>query len=189
MEENKKFEHLLAFHCAPTLAGIKAASLVTVQKRKVGNFFALLQQYQKCLNCKGIYFEVLSETTNYVLVYVYRKNSLVEILSAKENQELLQAQGYKNTQDLEDCLSCLKARLLLRKTFPHEIGLFLGYPLADVQGFIENQGQKFKLSGSWKVYSDVDTARQLFDSYARCSEKFCHSLNNGGMLEELTIAV
>ena len=39
--------------------------------------------------------------------------------------------------------------------FPHEIGIFLGYPLADVAGFIRNKGRNCKCIGTWKVYGDA----------------------------------
>lgn len=46
--------------------------------------------------------------------------------------------------------------------FPHEIGLFLGYPAEDVKGFIENKAACSKCSGCWKVYGDEQAARILF---------------------------
>lgn len=48
------------------------------------------------------------------------------------------------------------------KDFPHEIGLFLGYPLEDVQGFIENRAEGYKCVGCWKVYGDEEYAKQEF---------------------------
>ena len=49
--------------------------------------------------------------------------------------------------------------------FPHEIGIFLGYPLWDVEGFIANKGQNYKLCGYWKVYEDVSGAIDRFREY------------------------
>ena len=34
-------------------------------------------------------------------------------------------------------------KLKTREDFPHEIGLLLGYPLADVKAFIENEGKLY----------------------------------------------
>ena len=36
--------------------------------------------------------------------------------------------------------------------FPHEIGVFLGYPLEDVVGFIRHRGKCFTCCGCWKSY-------------------------------------
>ncbi|MCD8022800.1 MAG: DUF3793 family protein [Lachnospiraceae bacterium] len=54
-----------------------------------------------------------------------------------------------------------------KSDFPHEMGIFLGYPLEDVRGFIENRGQNFKMSGYWKVYGDVAYASRVFQLYER----------------------
>ena len=189
MVENRKFEQLLALHCAPTLAGIKGGNLITVQKRKINDFFSLLQEYENCLNCKGIFFEVLSESPHYFLVLVYRKTVLLQILEQPQNRNLLLSLGYRQSDGIDECLVYLKIRMQLKKTFPHEIGLFLGYPYADVIGFIENKGQKFKLCGYWKVYSDIHVAEKLFDRYTKCSDIFCRRINNGTSIIELARVV
>ena len=72
--------------------------------------------------------------------------------------------------------------------FPHEIGLFLGYPPEDVAGFIRHQGSHYKLCGKWKVYGDVERAKALFCEYDRCSECLQRHLNSGGRLSDFTAA-
>ncbi|MBQ1622512.1 MAG: DUF3793 family protein, partial [Selenomonas sp.] len=68
-------------------------------------------------------------------------------------------------------------------------GLFLGYPPGDVAGFIEHRGQRFALSGYWKVYGDEAEARALFARYAACTEEFCGRLEAGQRFEDLVVAV
>lgn len=46
--------------------------------------------------------------------------------------------------------------------FPHEVGLFLGYPLDDVTGFIEQKGKNYKCCGIWKVYGNEKQTQMLF---------------------------
>ena len=46
--------------------------------------------------------------------------------------------GY-DYSSVEEAVKILQNKLQMYETFPHEIGLFLGYPEEDVQGFIENQ--------------------------------------------------
>lgn len=53
--------------------------------------------------------------------------------------------------------------------FPHEIGLFLGYPVEDVKGFIENKASCAKCVGYWKVYGDEEKAQKLFNQYKKCT--------------------
>lgn len=60
------------------------------------------------------------------------------------------------------------------KEFPHEIGIFLGYPIWDVEGFIEHKGQNYKFCGYWKVYQDVEGAKLKFKEYDRIRESALH---------------
>ena len=41
----------------------------------------------------------------------------------------------------------------------------LGYPLADVEGFMENNGENFLCSGYWKVYANAEEAKRTFQLY------------------------
>ena len=71
---------------------------------------------------------------------------------------------------LEQLLRCLSRRLRQSEGFPHEIGVFLGYPLEDVIGFCRHKGEGCKLCGYWKVYGDVDHAKQCFAAFDRCRD-------------------
>ena len=69
--------------------------------------------------------------------------------------------GYDSTEP-EKAIEKLKMRLNETTEFPHEIGLFLGYPVGDVVGFIKNKGKNFKCCGCWKVYCDQCEAERRF---------------------------
>ncbi|WP_196593580.1 DUF3793 family protein [Pectinatus sottacetonis] len=184
-----QFEHLLAFHCAPTLAGIKAGNLISINKNKLNNFRQIQQKYQKCLKCNDVYMFTVSDSLHYRLILIYHKPILKQLLSKKEIKNFLQTYGYKDFNNVLSCLRYLKVRMLLQKGFPHEIGIFLGYPLPDVQGFIKNNGQNFKFCGQWKVYSDTEAAEKLFSQYTKCCHRFCRYLANGMHLENIMTAV
>ena len=62
-------------------------------------------------------------------------------------------------------LELLRDRVSHGGGFPHEIGFFLGYPLADVLGFLALGGECCRMSGYWKVYGDVEQARAAFRLY------------------------
>ena len=69
-------------------------------------------------------------------------------------------------------------RLAFSSCFPHEVGLFLGYPLCDVVGF-ENDRSGYKFSGFWKVYGDLDEAERKMKMYKSCSEICMRMLGSG----------
>ena len=83
-------------------------------------------------------------------------------------------------------LGHLRRRLEAGGGFPHEMGLFLGYPPEDVRGFWENGGRNYKYSGVWKVYSDdVEGARAAFRRYSRCRDAICKRLAGGISLVQM----
>lgn len=182
-------ETMLAFHGAPTLEGIKPGSLISFNKQRIKNCQTILKRYKTCLACKGIYFFVLSETENWLLLFIYRQTVLNQVIKDRYIQEFLNDYGYVNFNNLKQCLCYLKTRMTLQKGFPHEIGIFLGYPLEDVKGFIKNNGRHFKLCGQWKVYSDTKRAEALFAQYAECVNRFCTYLSQGQSIENLVKAV
>lgn len=74
------------------------------------------------------------------------------------------------------------------REFPHEIGLFLGYPIEDVKGFIENKAECAKCVGCWKVYGDEEKAQKAFDKYKKCERVYRQQWSNGRPLVKLTVA-
>ena len=57
-----------------------------------------------------------------------------------------------------------------KASYPHEVGLVLGYPPEDVRGFIEHGGRDYVLSGYWKVYGDPVRAQRIFAAYDRARD-------------------
>ena len=82
----------------------------------------------------------------------------------------------------------MKLRFHEDGAFPHEIGLFLGYPLGDVMGFIENAGRNSKCSGCWKVYCNECEAIKLFARFDKCREVYKRLFKQGKSLLQLTVA-
>ena len=72
--------------------------------------------------------------------------------------------------------------------FPHEIGVFLGYPLTDVVGFIENQGRNFTCCGCWKAYGDRDAAERLFAQLNKCTKVYLRLFHSGTPIFRLAVA-
>ena len=134
MKSYDNVETMLAFHGAPTLEGIKPGNLISFNKNRIKNCQRILNQYKTCMECNGIYFFTLSETENWLLLFIYRKNTLKQLIQNKEIREFLSSYGYEHCRYLSQYLRYLKIRMSLQKKgFPHEIGIFLGYPLDDVK--------------------------------------------------------
>lgn len=100
----------------------------------------------------------------------------------------LQSYGYSRT-DAKTALNILKSRLAESPDFPHEIGIFLGYPLGDVIGFIRNAGQNCKCVGCWKVYCNECEAIKIFARYKKCKDVYMRLWKQGRSVLQLTVAV
>ena len=65
--------------------------------------------------------------------------------------KLLESQGY-HSHDAARCIRELRHRLKDSTEFPHEIGLFLGYPPEDVRGFfIKEIAVNIQVAGRFTV--------------------------------------
>ena len=72
----------------------------------------------------------------------------------------LKAYGYHDRMSIMEMLEHLRYRMEASINFPHEIGVFLGYPLKDVKYFISRRGNGYHMCGEWKVYHDVVDAKR-----------------------------
>lgn len=176
-------EERIILHCAPTLGGLKTANLFTCPARDIQ---AVLPELNQALNDKGLYFAILRQDGDKALVYVYRLSRLQRDLSRPEALQFLHRCGY-TCRDAETCIAHLKKRLQ-QSDFPHEIGLFLGYPVEDVEGFLRHNGQNCKCCGYWKVYGDPHWAAKQFARYKKCQDVY-HRLyqNKTKTIHQLTV--
>ncbi|SHH99375.1 Protein of unknown function [Sporobacter termitidis DSM 10068] len=180
-------EQLLVRYCSPTLAGIKTAGLFNYAFSDKDGLERSLAACGRLLNGKGVFIEALKVEGFRALLYVYRKSRLEEDLRKDGVPEFLSRYGYRSGA-AADCLAHLKRRFDAGGEFPHEIGIFLGYPLEDVTGFIENAGQNSKCIGCWKVYSDEYTATALFEKYKKCRCIYEKMFSCGRSVSQLTVA-
>ena len=122
------------------------------------------------------------------LIYVYRPARLQAILGRDAPRALLRAAGYPAAGGCRRCLDCLCARLRQGGEFPHEIGVFLDYPLADVVGFIQNRGKNSTFTGYWKSYQDPEQARAQYARLRKCTEVYLRCYRSGTPVTRLTVA-
>ena len=163
--------------CGVTFAGIKPASLVSVRKR--GR--AALARIGRCFRRKGFSFVCLRTEKERQVLYIYNEEELRRLLFSAEVRAFLGGYGY-HYETAAEAVTQLRDRM--EGEFPHEIGVFLGYPLCDVRGFIADPcGCLY--CGAWKVYRDVAGARRTFERYKRCSACICRHMQNGRSLAEI----
>lgn len=173
-----QFEKKLAFFMAPSLLGVKCANLVSLNKTEY-DLPAHLERFNSKAKSKGLKLKILCTCQNRALIFLYNEILLNHQLAEAKQKSILQHYGYVETQPLECKLNRLAERIQQEPQFPHEIGIFLGYPVEDVLGFIENKGENYKLCGYWKVYSSAEKAKRTFENYDKCRNFLCNKLNQG----------
>ncbi len=167
-------------HCsAPALCGIKPANLFSMHESVFSTGKQKIHEWRPYFskNCK--HFVSLKKADDRVLFFVYDAKLLQQLLSDVHNAHYLAGKGYPVQRGFPAVLAELLHRLAYNDTFPHEVGLFLGYPLCDVIGFETQQAQGSRYSGFWKVYGDVNDARRTMELYKTCSETCMKWLNSG----------
>lgn len=174
-------------NCAPTLAGIKTGNLFACPYESRDVLLNFLRQLNDRLGSKGLRAVPLRFSDRKALIYLYRPGKLAADLSDSAAARLLREQGYC-PGSCERCVGELARKLRSQAEFPHEIGLFLGYPPEDVCGFIENRACGCKCVGCWKVYGDEAAARKKFDQYKKCSRVYRQRWEQGSSIERLTVA-
>ena len=191
MERN--FETVMIEQCSPVLAGLKAAGLFRYETRDCADLARRVRSWNEQLNSKGLRVRVMKgcARTHRFLIYVYREAQLSAVLADRAVQEFLRQEGYQLPAEQEQTgalLNQLSRRLCCQAEFPHEIGVFLGYPLPDVVGFIENRGQNFTCCGCWKSYGEPAAARRRFDQLSKCTAVYLRLFHSGTPITRLTVA-
>ncbi len=171
----------VALQCAPFLKGLKVSCVISIDREMYGELEEIFKE-------TGIEYRSLSASEEKYLILFYRRSDLESHLSQKHILRLLEEYGYADMR-LEDMLDRLTKRVkfLAEKKlgFPHEIGIFLGYPLEDVEGFIKNEGRKYLMIGYWKVYSNPSEAKMIFKLYDQAKDRAVREFLAGKSIREI----
>ncbi|HBI64164.1 MAG TPA: DUF3793 domain-containing protein [Clostridiales bacterium] len=185
---HNSFEEMLIERCAPTLAGVKPANLFRCADDEA--LFYAVHAWNERLRASGIRIRVVKRCrrTHDCLVYVCRWDWICRLLEQPETRDFLRKNGYDLSGGGEAAVCQLSRRLCMQQDFPHEIGVFLGYPLRDVIGFIRNKGKNYTCCGHWKCYGDAEEAQRRFAVFRYCTELYQRMYRSGVPLLELVVA-
>lgn len=180
----KKMESVqmqIILQSAPVLKNVKMSSMFTVPSgysRVVCSF----------LYKTGIKFHCLCKGAKREIILLYREEQLEDYVNREDIAEFLRSYGYRGGS-LKGYLNYLGERISYyynqSQDFPHEMGVFLGYPLGDVVGFIRNEGKDYRCIGYWKVYSDVEQARRKFRLYDEAKDTAVAEFFSGKTIREI----
>ncbi|MCR5510577.1 MAG: DUF3793 family protein [Lachnospiraceae bacterium] len=179
-------EETIIEHCSPTLAGIKTGNLFSVKVTNASELKNEIRAYNDSLRDKGLRVIPLRVTRKYALIYLYRPSRLIKDLNDPQASHILKRMGY-SFKNPEMCIVELVRRLEHEESFPHEIGLFLGYPPSDVECFMKHPCSGVKCRGCWKAYSEPEKAAKLFERFRMCTEAYHKMHRKGKSLAQLAV--
>ncbi len=179
-------EEMVIRCCAPTMARLKTGNMFTSVFETHGQMINDLRRLNQRLGHKGLRILPLRWRNREALLYLYRPKMLERDLHDPLARKLLSECGY-TCADASGCLIRLISSLRTEEGFPHEVGLFLGYPPADVEGFMHRK-DSYKLCGIWKVYDDTESALRQFARCRHCTKVYLDCLSRGFTLDRLAVA-
>ena len=180
----EKFGFRVVTQCAPVLKGVKISNLITMKPGGWRKIRAYLKKSR--IICIPLYADAEKE-----VLFLYRYEQLEWHLKNREVREFLRSCGYESFE-VASVLVRLRRRYQLyagiSKEFPHELGVLLGYPVGDVQGFIDNRGENSLTSRYWKVYQNPKEAEKIFDLYDRVKEQALKEIMCGRTLSHVAVS-
>ena len=180
----EKFGFRVVTQCAPVLKGVKISNLITMKPGGWRKIRAYLKKSR--IICIPLYADAEKE-----VLFLYRYEQLERHLKNREVREFLRSCGYESFE-VASVLVRLRRRYRLyagiSKEFPHELGVLLGYPVGDVQGFIDNRGENSLTSRYWTVYQNPKEAEKIFDLYDRVKEQALKEIMCGRTLSHVAVS-
>ena len=170
MDNMEYFYNFISYNVALISARLKPSITLNLMRELDRDLFSLWniygKEYLKDLNLEYI---KLRETSNSLVILIYDKELLEEYISKDENLKFLNSIGYDYNICLDKYLETLSERYNIYKC-PHELGVFLGYPLDDVIDFMNCSNKKCLACGYWKVYNSSSRAKKIFNLFDEVKE-------------------
>ena len=178
-DERECLASFLALEAAEVLAGEKPANLISVANRRRACGRNLYAQWRRhgasLLPGSGLAVREMADRGDSLLLLLYRPEALAALLARPNVVGFLRKAGYTDPANPQTSLKELQSRIAAAG-FPHEIGVFLGYPLKDVAGFMGWAALPFTCQGPWKIYGDPRGSLDLADTFRRCRHRMARRL-------------
>lgn len=163
MNTRETLEKYLLFTLAPVISGDKPSSTITLklQKEEYSIWLDIKEEFLEASNLKEM---PLRKNEEAMIILIYNEINLLNCVNKIKSKLFLENLGYKLNLGLERNLIRLVERYE-EYHCPHELGIFLGIPIEDVQDFMECSNKKCLLCGYWKVFNDYEESKKIFDRY------------------------
>ncbi|MDR2029450.1 MAG: DUF3793 family protein [Treponema sp.] len=156
----QRLEAFIRWAAGPAIAGIKSASLIRIPCPGLSRAWKIWGT-GLCASM-GVHALSLREGPLGILALLFRRRRLMRKTMTGAPARYLRSLDYPVASGLDPCLAYLKGRFGQPGCFPHEVGVFLGYPLEDVIAFRAGKPSPYACHGYWKVYHRPERAQRAF---------------------------
>ena len=148
------------------ILGSKPAEIINVPGSKEDKKIKLSQIEAFFSNCSRITYRIITTHDGGKRVLFINEKSMEKVLVNKRCINFLKFVGYSSDYELNDYMNELVFRLQSEE-FPHEIGVFLGYPLKDVLGFMGYGKNELVEVKNWRIYGDKEISYEVYNNFMR----------------------
>ena len=148
------------------ILGSKPAEIINVPGSKEDKKIKLSQIGAFFSNCSRITYRIITTHDGGKRVLFINEKSMEKVLVNKRCINFLKFVGYPADYQLNDYMDELVFRLQSEE-FPHEIGVFLGYPLKDVLGFMGYGKNELVEVRNWRIYGDKEISYEVYNNFMR----------------------
>jgi hypothetical protein len=170
----------LALETAEVLAGTKPANLIRLSNRRqrCGRNLHLL--WHSCgdplLADSELQALSLRENNEGSLLLFFSEKLLCRQLRDPSVATFVHKLGYPPSGDLPATLAELQRRFQADSGLPHEIGVFLGYPLKDVAGYMGHTDLPCTGCRLWRIFGDPAPSLALSERFIACRNHMAERL-------------
>ena len=149
-------EAILKAYTAPTVFCGKTGTLVNLvnPSRDLSRCWARDESIKRAI---PLAHAELINPKGSLLLYFYDRKRLEHRLTDRRCRAFLENRGYQYAT-VDEAIAELKTRFLIG--CPDEIGIFLGYPVSDVEAFSQRRHHRFV--GYWKCYENILLSKVRF---------------------------
>ncbi|RKD28760.1 DUF3793 family protein [Thermohalobacter berrensis] len=175
-KQEDKFLKRLVEMLGPVLIGVKPSEVLSfpMHDDKIDIKIEKVKKHIGC--CKKIQYKMFIYKNKSIKILFYNSKSLDVCLRDKRNQKFLKNLGYPKDYTMESYLDFLINKIKAGK-IPDEIGVFLGYPLKDIIGFIGHPSLKLTKINGWRVYGDSRLSDKKFSEFSKAKNTVRNLLN------------
>lgn len=148
------------------ILGSKPAEIINVPGSNEEKKLKLSQIESFFSHCSRVTYRIITTHDGGKRVLFINEKSMEKVLSNKRCVNFLKFVGYSSNYELNEYMDELVFRLQSEE-FPHEIGVFLGYPLKDVLGFMGYGNKELVEIRNWRIYGDKEVSYKVYNSFMR----------------------